>query len=167
MKNLYHATPYDMTAIGFYFRTYEEYLEKAKTHKNKYGDPVEEYEIQFLDGENYALFGALSVNQANLKQWFDEFEGLEGNELVSAIYLAEYLSYNMDDLKDSLDDVSLFEGTAKEYAYEYIDDTGLLNEMPENLRFYFDFDAFTRDMIMSGDITEVTINNTNYIAWGV
>lgn len=167
MTKIYHATPFDLSAVGFYFSTYSEYLEKSKTHKNEFGDPVEEYEIQFIDGDNSQLFNSLSVCQATLQQWFDEYEDLEGDELISAIYLAEYLSYNMNDLKDSLNDVSLFEGTAVEYAENYIEETGLLDQIPENLRFYFDTEAFTRDMIMSGNITEVTINNTNYVVWGV
>ena len=165
--NTYHATPYDMSATGFYFGTFNEYCEKSKTHKNEYGQSVDEYDVQFVDGENYALFGALSVNQANLKQWFDEFENLEGHELIGATYLASYMGYDMDEVLTHLDDVMIFEGSAKEYVFEYVDDIGLLDKMPDNLRFYFDFDAFTRDMIMSGDITEVTINNTNYIVWGV
>lgn len=162
----YHATPYDISASGFYFDDYEEYLAKAKNHKNEYGDLVEEFEIQFIDGDNYQLFNALGINQANLKTWFDNFEDLDGEELIKAIYLAEYIGQNMTDILDNLDDVSLFEGTATEYAHEYIEDCGLLSELPENLHFYFDVEAFARDMVLGGDITEVDIMNTHYIVWG-
>ena len=89
MTNTYHATPYDISAAGFYFKDYDDYNTQAATHKNEYGDPVEEYEIQFIDGDNYKLFSALSVNQANLKQWFDDYENLDGEEYIKAIYLAE------------------------------------------------------------------------------
>jgi len=60
----------------------------------------------------------------------------------------------------------LFEGTALEYAELFIEDTGMLNEMLENLRYYFDTEAFARDMKLNGDITEVEINGTSYIVWG-
>ena len=73
MANLYHATPYDISATGFYFEDYDDYCKKPATHKNHYGDPVEEYEIQIIDGENVRLFNALNVGQASLKQWLDEF----------------------------------------------------------------------------------------------
>lgn len=102
MENLYHATPYDLSATGFYFKTYEDYTSQATTHRNEYGDEVEEYEIQFIDGGNCELFSVLSVNQANLKQWFDEFEDLDGEDLIKAIYLASDLNYDIDDILATL-----------------------------------------------------------------
>lgn len=167
MTNQYHATPYDISATGFYFSTYEEYQEKAATHKNEYGEPVEEYEIQFIDGDNHQLFKALEVNQANLNQWFDDFEDLDEDDSNKATYLAEYSGYSdMNDILSNMDDVMLFEGTAEEYAEEYIEDTGMLNDMPENLRYYFDTEAFARDMVLGGDIGIVNINGTGYVALG-
>jgi hypothetical protein len=163
MSNIYHATPYDITAAGFYFHDYEEYLAKAENHRNRFGDPVEEYEIQFIDGNNYTLFDRLGINQGNLERWFDDFEEIDGDEFIKAVYLAEYLGYDMDTILDRLDDIHLFEGTATEYAEQYLEDTGMLAEIPEHLRFYFDTEAFARDMLYGGDIDEVTIDGTNYI----
>jgi len=167
MENLYHATPYDLSATGFYFKTYDDYTKQAATHRNEYGDPVEEYEIQFIDGDNCELFKALNVNQATLDVWFDDFENLDGEDLIKAIYLASDLNYDCDDILSSLDDVYLFEGTAEEYAEDYLESTGMLDQIPENLRFYFDVALFARDMLWGGDISEVTIMNTDYIAQGV
>ncbi|MEP2942676.1 MAG: antirestriction protein ArdA [Sneathiella sp.] len=162
--NEYHATPYDISAAGFYFKTYEEYLEKAAHHTNDYGDKVEEFEIQFIDGDNYELFKALSISQANLELWFDDYEDLDGDELIRAIYLAQHIGYDADDILHRLDDIYLFEGSAQEYAEQYLEDTGLLNEIPDHLQFYFDVERFANDMLLGGDITEVTIQNTRYIA---
>jgi len=166
MSNTYHATPYDVSASGFYFTDYEEYLAKAKNHKNDYGDIIDEVEIQFIDGDNYQLFNALGINQVNLEQWFNRFEQLDGDDLIKTVYLAEYTGEDMSDILDKLDDVCLFEGTSTEYAEEYINDCGLLSELPEHLHYYFDVEAFARDMVLSGDITEVEIMNAHYIVWG-
>lgn len=92
MTNIYHATPYDISAMGFYFSSYEDYEQQAKRHTNANGNPVEEYEIQFIDGDNCKLFEALNVNQANLKQWFDDFEDLDGEGFIKALYLADDLN---------------------------------------------------------------------------
>lgn len=43
--------------------------------------------------------------------------------------------------------------SVEDYAYEYVEDTGLLDGMPENLRCYFDYAAFARDMEVGGDVT--------------
>ena len=164
MTNQYHATPYDISAMGFYFSTYEEYKEKAAHHRNENGNLVEEFEIQFIDGDNYQLFNAVGVNQANLGQWFNDFEELDGDDSIKATYLAEYSGYReMDDILNHLEDVMLFEGTALEYAEQYIEDTGMLDDMPENLRYYFDAGAFARDLLIGGDIAVVDINNTEFV----
>ena len=166
MKTIYHATPYDLHAIGFYFSTYAEYAEKAAAHTNEFGRKVDEFEIQFIDGDNCALFNSIGVNQANLSQWFDDFEDLDIEDVVKAIYLSDYNGWDIDEILDQIDDVMLFEGTPLEYAEEYINDTGMLDEIPENLRYYFDTEAFARDMVLGGDVTEVEIDGTHYIASG-
>ena len=163
MTNIYHATPYDISAAGFYFSTYEEYLDKFASHRNEHGDPVEEYEIQFIDGENYRLFEAVRVNQANLKDWFNRFEDLDDHDAIKVIYLAEDVGYSLDGMLDRLDDVMLFEGTAIEYAESYLDDTGLLDQIPENLRYYFDTEAFARDLLLGGDIAEIETGGKTYV----
>ncbi len=67
-----HAQPYDITARGFYFDSYKDYAEKAAKLRNDYGDPVEEFEIQFIDGEaiDCELAKAIGINQANLADYF-------------------------------------------------------------------------------------------------
>lgn len=166
MTNIYHATPYDMSAMGFYFSTYEEYEAKAATHKNAHGSPVEEYEIQYIDGDTYKLFEALSINQANLEQWFDDFEDMDTEDAIKVIYLSEYNGCDINDILEQLDDVMLFEGSALEYAEQYVEETGMLDEMPENLRYYFDTEAFARDLVLGGDISEVEIDGTKYTIEG-
>lgn len=36
----------------------------------------------------------------------------------------------------------------REFAEDLAEQTGILMEMPENLRYYFDFDLFARDLLM-------------------
>jgi antirestriction protein len=165
--NTYHATPYDISASGFYFQTMEEYEEKAASHRNAHGDPVEEYEIQFIEGDDYALFNALDINQANLWDWFENFEGnFEGKDLVKALYLAIHIGKTIEDLDQKrLDDVMLFEGSAKDYAEQYLDDTGIFDAVEKvGLNpYYVDVDAFARDMELSGDVTTFEHGNNYYV----
>lgn len=67
------AQPYDISATGFYFETAEEYKKNANALRNEYGDPVEEFEIQFIDGEEIDcdLARTIGLNQANLVQFLD------------------------------------------------------------------------------------------------
>ncbi|EOG4047666.1 antirestriction protein ArdA, partial [Salmonella enterica] len=38
----------------------------------------------------------------------------------------------------------------EDFAREMVEDNGLLNEVPEPLRSYFDFEAWARDLFSSG-----------------
>ena len=155
--------------MGFYFKTYEEYCQKAEKHTNAYGQPVEEFEIQFIDGDNYELFNALRINQANLNEWFETYEDMDDEDAAKVIYLFDHLgytTYTAGDIQDKLDDITLFEGTAIEYAEQYLEETGILNEIPQHLRYYFDTEAYARDLFAGGDITEVTIMGKDYVVTG-
>ena len=47
-----------------------------------------------------------------------------------------------------------FSGTIKdpelEFTYQYIEDTGMLSDVPELLQRYFDYEAFARDLFLEG-----------------
>jgi len=167
MNNTYHATPYDISASGFYFKDFEEYEEKAASHRNDYGQPVEEYEIQYIDGDDCALFNALGINQANLEKWFDDFEGqYDGEELVKILYLAQDRGMDMDSIDPRwLDEVYIFEGSMTEYAENYLDETGI-NDAVEKAGlnpFYIDVEAYARDMEINGGFTTFDHNGSRYI----
>ena len=38
----------------------------------------------------------------------------------------------------------------EDFAYGFVEDNGLLNEVPESLRMYFDYEAYARDLFSSG-----------------
>lgn len=42
--------------------------------------------------------------------------------------------------------------SAEDWARQYIDSTGQLGDMPENLRYYFDYASFARDVRIGGDM---------------
>ncbi len=56
--------------------------------------------------------------------------------------------------------------TEQDYAEEMVDDTGMLDEMPEQLRYYFDYAAWTRDLFIS-DFYSVRASEYDSAAYGV
>lgn len=93
-ETLLHAQPYDISASGFYFRSLEEYEQKSSNHKNDYGDEVEEYEIQFIDGDDLDcdLFKALKVHQGNFNHYFAVHR--EEGDQENIDLLKKLISYN-------------------------------------------------------------------------
>lgn len=41
----------------------------------------------------------------------------------------------------------------EDWARNFLDDTGQLESIPEDLRYYFDFEAYARDARLGGDVT--------------
>jgi antirestriction protein len=54
--------------------------------------------------------------------------------------------------------------TLLEYAVQYVEDTGALEGVPDTLAQYFDYEAYARDMRVSGEIVEEDgwLFNTNW-----
>ena len=119
---------------------------------NKQG--CEEVEIQFIDGELHLaeLASSASIGQVDVHLWFeviDEFTSYQSQQLT---YLLE-AGYSLYDALDRYQDVSIQDSTAKDYAYDLIDNC---YELPSNLQMYLDYEAIARDMIINGDIAEIS-----------
>jgi len=87
-----YAQPYDVSANGFYFDDSKIFEKKIQNLKNDYREPVEEFEIQFIDGEalDAALFEALCIHQGTACQFLDmvpEWEEWEKINIIIAVDL--------------------------------------------------------------------------------
>jgi hypothetical protein len=53
-----YANPYNIDANGFQFSSVEEFTQKAAALRDRFGNPVEEFEIDYLEGDgNPPMFG--------------------------------------------------------------------------------------------------------------
>lgn len=165
MTLTFHATPYDILAAGFYFNTNEEYQDKSSKHRNEYGDPVEEYEIQFIDGDTLdcELFKALSINQSNICAFIEKCEEWEDHEKHNIIIAVGERGYDFDIDSDSPYDfdIDIYDvDNLRDLAYQFVDE-GLFGDIPMNIACYLDYDAIARDLGM--DYTETVINGQNIV----
>ena len=154
-----YAQPYDRDARGFYFEDLESYKTNAAIVKNSYGQKVEEFEIQFIEGSGlYCDFAkAYAVNQANLAQFYNAIEEWGDDEKLSFIIAVGECGYRFDPdtVRPDDFDVDIYNvESLKELAEQFIDE-GLFGEIPGSLQFYIDYDAIARDL--SADYTETTV----------
>lgn len=159
------AQPYDIAAQGFYFDSYEEYARKSSTLKNDYGQPVEEFEIQFIDGENIdcELAEAWGLHQGHISAFFDAIDDWDDHQKTVFIIAVGECAYSFDPASDHPDDfdVDIYElDSMKELAEQFIDD-GLYGPIPDSLAFYIDYDAIARDLAV--DYSETTIAGKHII----
>lgn len=106
-----------------------------------------DYEVQYMDGElsddatNDPLTMYIIAEEQDAPIW-----------LVSALYN----NYgNTPDVENILkyDYYCIYWGKDENDVFDYyVEDLGILEEIPEHLRSYFDFEAYKRDLILGGDL---------------
>ena len=160
-----HAQPYDISTNGFFFDSEEEYNEKASKNLNSFGFPVEEYEIQFIDGETIdaQLFKALGVNQCNFGKFLEACDSWDDHQKHKVIIATGECGYSFDLESGDPDDfdVDIYEMDSLHQLAEHFVDEGLFGEIPERLQFYLDYDAIARDLGM--DYSEIRIDGKNFV----
>lgn len=164
MTKLY-AQPCDISASGFYFKTSEEYDKKASKLRNSYGQSVEEFELQFIDGEGIdaALFKALGVHQGNFPAYLEAIEEWSEDEKIKIIIAVGEAGYKFNLGEDAPDqfDIDIYELDSLKDLAEQFAEEGLFGEIPTRIQNYLDYDALARDLGM--DYSEIAIVGTNYI----
>jgi Antirestriction protein (ArdA) len=161
----FYAQPYDISATGFYFDTVEQYDAKISTITNDYGQPVEEFEIQFIEGEaiDAELFTALSINQCTIGAFLEAIEQWHYDDKLKTIIAVGECGYQFALGTDSPDqfDIDIYEGmTMRDLAIEFIEE-GLLGPIPAAIENYIDYDALARDLSM--DYAETIIDGKRII----
>jgi len=164
MSTILYAQPYDISAEGFYFRSAEEYNTQLATLKNEFGAPVEEFEIQFIDGETFdcELAKAIDINQANFARFFETVDEWETHEKLNVIIAVGECGYDFDQNTDPNNfDVDIYEEESlRELAERFVEE-GLYGDIPDNLQFYIDHGAIARDLAV--DYSEITIAGGKYV----
>lgn len=160
----FYAQPYDISATGFYFDTADQYQAKNRTIRNDYGQPVEEFEIQFIDGETIdaQLAEALGINQANICRVIELIDEWSDDQKIRAIVAVGECGYSFD--ADSFDphglDIVLYEiDCLRDLASQFVDE-GLFGDIPDNIRVYLDYEMIARDL--SCDYSMISIDGANY-----
>lgn len=160
-----HAQPYGICANGFYFESEDEYQEKVKQTVRDFGQLVEEFEIQFIEGERIdrELAAAIDLNQANFAAYLELCEVLDEQDKCILIVAVGRCGYNFDPLLTTSGgfDVDLYEMSSLLELAEYFVDEGVIGDIPERLLNYFDYAALARDLTC--DYAEVTIAGKRYI----
>ncbi len=144
------AQPYSLDHTGFYFDGIEKY-EAGMKRLNKQG--CEEVEIEIIDGEYHLarLAAAATIYQGDVHHWFEELDDLDETAAIQIMFLFD-LGYKLREVMDRYENICLFEGAAKNYAFDLINET---TEIPENRCYYIDHDAIARDMKINGEIVEI------------
>lgn len=114
----------------------------------------EEYEEYFITDSETNIAG-LDIGEydsiEDLNDIAERIESLDDDEIeIIDAFLQE--GYDFEYAIDNMDDVIVYPDCSDmtDVAYEYVDQTGLLDSIPDHLQSYFDYESFGRDMGYEG-----------------
>lgn len=157
---VFYAQPYDVSVCGFYFSNMEEYDAEYLRCRNSFGGQVEEFELQFIEGESIdaQLFEAIGIHQGNISYFIDAIDKWEEYEKQALIIVVGECGYAFDITDNDLsviENVDIYQvETLRELAEIFVDE-GLYGEIPESLQFYVDYDAIARDLAIEFSKTHI------------
>lgn len=151
--------PNNLDAIGVYFETEDEFHTIAHRLVDAHGEPVEELEIQFIDGADIdaALAKATGLSQGNIELYLNAVDVWnEEDKRRYIIRVGEYgLEFDLEaDDPNELDVDICHLDSLRDLAGQFVNE-GIIGDVPESMRSYFDYDAFARDLAIDYTETEI------------
>ncbi len=130
--------------------TEEEFLDQCKELHSDEEDPEFMFQDTDIDLEvlrKYVKESYISSEFWNLKEMLS---GLDENEQEAfEAYLSNGMEADLDDFRDAyMGHVDAYD-VETAFAEQLMEETGELQSIPEHLRYYFDFEAYGRDLFIS------------------
>ena len=115
------------------------------------GEQYEEFFITDFESD-YGLTAGEYDNIHNLNEQAQQLADLDEWELDIVSALLDN-GYSLENALDKYEDVIVYSDChdMADVAYQYIEETGMLDSVPDNIRNYFDYEAFGRDMSYDGE----------------
>lgn len=160
-----YANPYDREAAGFYFETAEVYASKAAALRNSFGDRVEEFEIDLINGDgiDIELAKAWGLNQCNFSAYLDScgnWDVADKRCFIIAVGECGY-DFNSENVNPADYEVDIYDcNSMRDLAIQFVEE-GLFGDIPEHLANYIDYDAIANDLSM--DYSEIIIDGQSLI----
>ena len=114
----------------------------------------EEYEEHFITDYETDITGLKVGEYDNIEDLNELAETLEDLDEYEMEIVEAMISdgYDLEEALEKKDDCMVYHdcNDMTDVAEQYAEETGLLDSIPENLRYYFDFEAYGRDMGIEG-----------------
>ncbi len=129
----------------------DEFMKACKELHKDEADP----EFMFNDHEGVP---SQFIGESGIDETFWDYLNSSVDDDVKKAYMELFGEWNEDQCNER------YQGeyrSDEDYAEDQCESCGTLESIPENLRWYFDFEKFARDMRMNGEFTE---ENRHYFA---
>ena len=111
---------------------------------------------KYVEGEDAGAWFTLPVDKDVVAERLgldSRYEEIAIHDYELPFQIDEFGS--VDDVAEAAQDLIYYDGcSVEDVARELIEDSGALDGLPENLRYYFDYEAYARDLKINGDLIE-------------
>lgn len=165
MTVTFYSQPYSTDAEGFYFTDAQSYRENINTITDSYGNCVEEFEIQFINGFvlDSKLAKAITPDQNNILAMMKAMATWTEDQKIKVYLAIHEAGMDFDVTTDDPDDIDMdlyAELSLRDLAYQFVDE-GLFGDVSDKVLMYLDYDAIARDL--AHDYSEVTVCGEPYV----
>lgn len=94
---------------------------------------------------------SMFITECSIDVEFWNYMDCEMDDEVKEAYVESHDMWDSEDCESSY--IGRFRGDTKLAEY-LVDETGLLGEIPERLQYYFNYEAYGRDIRLGGDVRE-------------
>lgn len=160
----FYANPYNTSAAGFYFESIEELEVKSAALKDEFGLPVEELEIDAIDGtrEEMELFEMAEVTQSDIAEFIEFIEDSDEETWPAVYFLLErYTLYTLEAAISRAEECNVVQSSLLDAASNLFDECYGYS-IPEELSIYIDYEKFAADIEYGGDMVEFEFGGKTY-----
>ena len=157
----FYANPYNTSATGFYFESIEELEEKSAALKDEFGLPVEEFEIEAMDGtrEEMELFESAEVTPDTMVEFLKFIEDSDEETWPAVYFLLE--RYSLEGSICLANECNVVQSSLLDAASEIFDECYGYS-IPGELRIYIDYEKYAADLKYGGDLVEFEFGGKTY-----
>lgn len=114
---------------------------------------AEEWEIH-----DYDCYGIKNIDSLRISDLCELAEFLENHSDKVEVAAELYNDYGLSHAESMLEDqyIGCYE-SAKDFIYQYVEDTCMLEGVAENIKRYFDYDSLLHDMECNSEIISVVV----------
>src|SRR5690606_32137956 len=113
---------------------------------------AEEWAVHDWDGPGLDRFGEYP-NLEEVADYVEAMASLDDSEQAAFLAFTDNMGPHDGTSLEHFREAYLGEfDNVEDYAQQYIDDVGLLSDVPDHIARYFDFAAFARDLVLGGGI---------------
>ncbi|OSM02124.1 hypothetical protein MAIT1_02217 [Magnetofaba australis IT-1] len=151
------AQPLDSEEAAFFFHSIEEWNSKRTELE------AEEYEMSYVSGPHEELFDALFIDHETIQLWYEKVRELKQIQRAALYYLYVFRAIPLAKSLEELEQLAILGGAAGDVAEEMLEESGVIERIPDEVRDYIDWERLASDWSIAGKLISFAYEGVNWV----